>query len=417
MAKVLLVEDDNNLREIYEARLQAEGYTIVSARDGEEALVIAKNEQPDLVISDVMMPKISGFEMLDILRNTAGMQDVKVIMLTALGQADDQARANKLGADRYLVKSQVTLEDIVKTAHDILGDTQPAATNTSPSQLSAPSPQPTNPELMTVETINQASSQTSPTTTPETPPVQPPATPLETATPEPANSPATEQSTATSLTAPIVQISPSATSSNDAQSTAQEESTVEEQIQSFIAKQPAQETPSANTVPTQTSQSNALEDDKILSDAVNTLVTEGETNTVSIPPPADQVVVEPPSPTDSTDTQLPPVTLTNQTETTGQGNGATIAHKKIIQPLESEAKTPLDTLVAMEAAKDTATSPINSPPAPTVTDNLTQPTLEQQPSQSQQEQPHQPGHIITPDQTAPATTEEAPGFEPSHIAL
>ena len=121
MSKVMLVEDDNNLREIYEARLQAEGYTIVTAHDGEEALAVAKNEQPDLIISDVMMPKISGFEMLDILRNTDGLKDVKVIMLTALGQSDDQQRADRLGADSYLVKSQVTLEDIVKVAARLLG--------------------------------------------------------------------------------------------------------------------------------------------------------------------------------------------------------------------------------------------------------------------------------------------------------
>ena len=89
MAQILLVEDDNNLREIYEARLQAEGYTIASAHDGEEALVVAKEQKPDLIISDVMMPKISGFEMLDILRNTEGLKDVKVIMLTALGHSDD----------------------------------------------------------------------------------------------------------------------------------------------------------------------------------------------------------------------------------------------------------------------------------------------------------------------------------------
>jgi CheY-like chemotaxis protein len=127
MAKVLLVEDDNNLREIYEARLQAEGYTIASARDGEEALVVAKNEKPDLIISDVMMPKISGFEMLDILRNTEDLKDVKVIMLTALGQSDDQQRADRLGADRYLVKSQVTLEDIVNVAQQLLADATPAA--------------------------------------------------------------------------------------------------------------------------------------------------------------------------------------------------------------------------------------------------------------------------------------------------
>lgn len=128
MSKVMLVEDDNNLREIYEARLQAEGYDIVTAHDGEEALVIAKAQQPDLIISDVMMPKISGFEMLDILRNTEGLKDVKVIMLTALGQADDQQRADRLGADSYLVKSQVTLEDIVQVAGRLLGgDTAEAA--------------------------------------------------------------------------------------------------------------------------------------------------------------------------------------------------------------------------------------------------------------------------------------------------
>src|SRR6266568_6502693 len=123
MSKILLVEDDNNLREIYEARLQAEGYDIVSASDGEEALVVAKREKPDLVISDVMMPKISGFEMLDILRNTDGLKEVQVIMLTALGQAEDKTRADALGADRYLVKSQVTLEDIVKTAHQLIDQT------------------------------------------------------------------------------------------------------------------------------------------------------------------------------------------------------------------------------------------------------------------------------------------------------
>src|SRR5271168_1387100 len=125
MSKLLLVEDDNNLREIYEARLQAEGYEIVSAHDGEEALVVAKAERPDLIISDIMMPKISGFEMLDILRNTENLKNVPVIMLTALGQNDDQQRADKLGADRYLVKSQVTLEDIVKVAHELLGDSPP----------------------------------------------------------------------------------------------------------------------------------------------------------------------------------------------------------------------------------------------------------------------------------------------------
>ena len=136
----MLVEDDNNLREIYEARLLAEGYEIVSARDGEEALALAVKEQPDLIIADVMMPKISGFDMLDILRSTPETKDTKVIMMTALSQAEDKARATKLGADRYLVKSQVTLEDVARVAREVLDGLPESPLNDS---SIAPTPDPT----------------------------------------------------------------------------------------------------------------------------------------------------------------------------------------------------------------------------------------------------------------------------------
>lgn len=139
MAKVLLVEDDNNLREIYEARLTAEGYEIITAQNGEEALSAAKQNKPDLVISDVMMPRISGFEMLDILRNTDELKHTKVIMLTALGQSEDRSRADNLGADKYLVKSQVTLEDIVNSAKELLSDEPtPVATPSAPQAVVTP---------------------------------------------------------------------------------------------------------------------------------------------------------------------------------------------------------------------------------------------------------------------------------------
>lgn len=129
----MLVEDDNNLREIYGERLLAEGYEIVSASDGEEALALAVKEKPDLIISDVMMPKISGFDMLDILRQTPETKNTQVIMMTALSQAEDKDRADKLGADKYLVKSQVTLEDVARVVHDLIyGPEQPAATPAEP---------------------------------------------------------------------------------------------------------------------------------------------------------------------------------------------------------------------------------------------------------------------------------------------
>jgi CheY-like chemotaxis protein len=122
MTKILLVEDDKSLREIYGVRLLAEGYDIVSAGDGEEALAMAIKERPQLIVSDVMMPKISGFDMLDILRSTTETKDIKVIMMTALSSEDQRARGEALGADRYLVKSQVGIEDVVRTVHDVLGD-------------------------------------------------------------------------------------------------------------------------------------------------------------------------------------------------------------------------------------------------------------------------------------------------------
>jgi CheY-like chemotaxis protein len=149
MTKIMLVEDDNNLREIYEARLSAEGYDIVSAENGEAALAMAAKERPDMIISDVMMPKISGFEMLDILRNTNSLKNVKIIMLTALGQAEDSQRADSLGADRYLVKSQVTLEDIVKAAHDLLDD--PSTMANVPTLPTNEAPAPANPVSDTPE--------------------------------------------------------------------------------------------------------------------------------------------------------------------------------------------------------------------------------------------------------------------------
>ena len=150
MTKILLVEDDKSLREIYGVRLLAEGYDIVSAGDGEEALAMAIKERPRLILSDVMMPKISGFDMLDILRSTTETKDVKVIIMTALSSEDQRKRGEQLGADKYLVKSQVGIEDVVRAVHETLGDLPGVGTNPVPvSQPAhtyepvAPEPQPT----------------------------------------------------------------------------------------------------------------------------------------------------------------------------------------------------------------------------------------------------------------------------------
>lgn len=111
--KVLLVEDDQGLASVYIARMQAEGFDVRHVPNGEDALSNTLEFHPDLILLDVMMPKISGFDVLDILRNTPETANVRIIMLTALSQESDIEKAKNLGADDYLVKSQVVIADVV----------------------------------------------------------------------------------------------------------------------------------------------------------------------------------------------------------------------------------------------------------------------------------------------------------------
>jgi len=112
--KILLVEDDDALANVYVTRLQAEGFNIKRVPNGEDALAAALQFRPDLILLDVMMPKVSGFDVLDIIRNTPEIGNVKVVMLTALSQDSDKQRAQQLGVDDYLVKSQVVIADVVE---------------------------------------------------------------------------------------------------------------------------------------------------------------------------------------------------------------------------------------------------------------------------------------------------------------
>ncbi len=120
MSKIMLVEDDVALRDIYTSRFEAEGYKVVVASDGEEALTVAVKEKPDLIILDVMMPKISGFDVLDILRNTPETKNTKIIVMSALSQTADMEKGKSLGANEYLVKSQVTLSEVVEKVQGMI---------------------------------------------------------------------------------------------------------------------------------------------------------------------------------------------------------------------------------------------------------------------------------------------------------
>lgn len=126
--RILLVEDDTALADVYQARLELEGFDIQQVSNGEEALTAALSFKPDLVLLDAMMPKISGFDVLDILRNTPETTNVHVIMLTALSQPKDKERAESLGVDDYLVKSQVVIGDVIERIRYHLGSDDAPAT-------------------------------------------------------------------------------------------------------------------------------------------------------------------------------------------------------------------------------------------------------------------------------------------------
>ncbi|MBB1536085.1 response regulator [Candidatus Saccharibacteria bacterium] len=196
MTKILLVEDDQSLREIYGIRLTAEGYEIASAGDGEAALALAVKERPDLIISDVMMPKISGFDMLDILRSTPETANIKVIMMTALSADDQKARGESLGADRFLVKSQVGIEDVVNAVHEVLNDANgaPVAAATAPTTDNMMTQFAAAPAQTPVQTTVQA-------------PVQTPAQPVASAQPFVSTEQVTQSQPITS-TQPVAQDQP-----------------------------------------------------------------------------------------------------------------------------------------------------------------------------------------------------------------
>jgi two-component system alkaline phosphatase synthesis response regulator PhoP len=217
MAKVLLVEDDSNLLEIFEMRLKAEGYDTLTAHDGEEGIIVAMKEKPDLIVADVMMPKLSGFEMLENLKAAPEMSNVKAVMMTALGQAEDQARGERLGVVKYLVKSQVTLEDFVRVIRGVL----PPAQAADDSQVGS-----TTTSLAADKSSNN-NNQESEQKMPEDP---------QTTSPAPADS---------GVSTPAEDANPIGAPTSDAiggdqQTSAQEQSAVQDQISSFTPSAPAE---------------------------------------------------------------------------------------------------------------------------------------------------------------------------------
>lgn len=111
--KILIVDDDMTLRELYEERIKAEGYTILSASDGEEAIEKATKEKPDLLLLDIMMPKINGIDVMKMLREKEETKDIPIIILTALIQEIDKIKGMMKPYDSYLIKSEIMPKEVV----------------------------------------------------------------------------------------------------------------------------------------------------------------------------------------------------------------------------------------------------------------------------------------------------------------
>ena len=110
--RILLAEDDRILRKAGEVSLKKRGFDVIAAVDGEDALAKAREHKPDLILLDVMMPKMHGFDVLHALKGDATVRHIPVIMLTNLEQASDIKRAADAGAHSYLVKSNMNLDEL-----------------------------------------------------------------------------------------------------------------------------------------------------------------------------------------------------------------------------------------------------------------------------------------------------------------
>jgi len=119
---ILLVDDDLTLREMYDERLKAEGFDIIQASNGDEAMRKAKESKPNIILLDIMMPKVNGFDVLKQLKADSDLKDIPVIVLTALIQDVDRVQGKKLGAVDYIVKSETMPGEVIAKIKNAMGE-------------------------------------------------------------------------------------------------------------------------------------------------------------------------------------------------------------------------------------------------------------------------------------------------------
>ena len=116
----MVVEDDRFLSSLIKARLEKEGLSIIQAFDGEEAINLLRQGKPDLIVLDLIMPKVSGFEVLETISLSPQLNKIPVVVLSNLGQDDDIQKAKSLGAAEYFVKIRVSIDDLINKVRAIV---------------------------------------------------------------------------------------------------------------------------------------------------------------------------------------------------------------------------------------------------------------------------------------------------------
>ena len=126
----MIIEDDKFLSSLIKARLEKEGFTIIQAFDGEEATTLLRQERPDLIVMDLVMPKVNGFEVLQSISISPQLEGVPVVILSNLAQDSDIQKAKELGAKEYFVKVKISIDDLLQKVKDLTLATPNAAPQT-----------------------------------------------------------------------------------------------------------------------------------------------------------------------------------------------------------------------------------------------------------------------------------------------
>lgn len=122
---ILLVEDEPGFRRVYRDSLEHAGFRVVEASNGEEGWEVAQSQQPDLILLDIVMPKLNGFDLLERLRATAEHAATPIIIMSVLGEPGDMDTGMSLGADDYVVKGSVSTTDLVAKVRERLSAATP----------------------------------------------------------------------------------------------------------------------------------------------------------------------------------------------------------------------------------------------------------------------------------------------------